>query len=68
MFTINIGCAVVNEFSRIQIFTSVKDQNAIFFKDFQYLSKEYIYIFFVVFVYLTNLPFLASIAKLFHVS
>ena len=32
MFTINIGCVVVNELSRIQIFTSVKDQNAISLK------------------------------------
>ena len=36
MFTIDIGCVLVNELSRLQIFTSVKDQNAIFFKFFQY--------------------------------
>ena len=30
MVNIDIGCVLVNELSRLQIFTSVKDQNAIF--------------------------------------
>ena len=36
MFTIDIGCVLVNERSKLHVFTSVKDQNAIFFKFLQY--------------------------------
>ena len=35
MSAIDIGCVLVNELSRLLIFTSVKDQNATFFKGFQ---------------------------------
>ena len=36
MFTIEIGCVLVNELSRLQVFTSIKDQTAVFYKAFQY--------------------------------
>ena len=38
MFTIDIGSVLVTELSRLQIFTSIKDQNSVFFKVFQYFS------------------------------
>ena len=39
MFTINIGCVVVNELSRLQLFTSIKDQDTVFLKVFQYFLR-----------------------------
>ena len=38
MFTIETGCVLVNDLSRLQVFTSIKDQNAVFYKVFQYFS------------------------------
>ena len=35
MFTIEIGCVLVNELSRLQVFTFIQDQNAVFYKVFQ---------------------------------
>ena len=34
MFIIDIGSVLVNELSRLQIVTSIKDQNSVFFKVF----------------------------------
>ena len=42
MFSTDIGCVLVNELSRLQVFKSVKDQNAIFFKVLQYFSYNFI--------------------------
>ena len=39
MLTIDIGCVSANELSRLQFFTSMKDQHAVFFKVFQYFLK-----------------------------
>ena len=39
MFNIDIGCVLINALSRLQIFTSVKDQDAVLFKVFQYFLR-----------------------------